>query len=336
MSVQDSRISLHEPRPGIATGTLTEIWRSTPTFPTIQGWGLLWYYVSRGWKTSLALPLSNAVTVLTVGVSLFLFSTFLTVITNVDRILTEAGGLLNVTLYIKDNIPDVEINNLIRELSERKSLIRSVKYVSKGEALQQFRRDLGTNGGFLIGMESDNPLPASLDLVLYPDELQINKIDRLLLEFSSPGVVDEVVYGSRWVDRLKGVVNAYRLFGFSFLCVVLIVLLFLISNTIRLAIYSRRDEIAIMQLVGASRSFVEVPFVVAGALQGLIGSGLGLVASLGAFLLVNVQLQNSSIFGVAIPQLFFLGPVAIVAILIVGVAVGAIGSLLSLGRFLNV
>ena len=149
-------------------------------------------------------------------------------------------------------------------------------------------------------------------------------------------VIDEVVYGSEWVERAQSIIKLFRLFGLACLLVTLAVIIFLISNTIKLVIYARRDEIAIMQLVGASDPYVKVPFIIGGALQGIIGSFIGLLLLRLAFLLLNFELRNSIVVGIALPEIAFLNFLAIVGVVLIGLVVGAVGSFFALGRFMNV
>ena len=91
-----------------------------------------------------------------------------------------------------------------------------------------------------------------------------------------------------------------------------------------------------MQLVGATNSFVRIPFLVGGALQGFLGAVVGLLLVMAAFFAVDSQFRSSDILGVAFPKLLFLGPVGIAGVIVVGIVVGAVGSLFALGRFLDV
>ncbi|MCB0323017.1 MAG: ABC transporter permease [Bdellovibrionales bacterium] len=329
------RLSMPEPPPGIGTGFLTDYWQSQRSLPVMQGPEVLLYYLQQGMRTVLALPTSSVITVLTIAVSLFLLAGFLLVLQNVDRLLSEAGNTLYVTAYIKDTAEPEVVTQFVQQL-ENNPRVREVEYISKERALDLFREDLGPRSGFLEGLDQSNPLPASVDIVLQPEELDVEKIDGVLEGIRAQPVVEELVYGSEWVDRMQRVIKIFRAFGMTSLLVALGIIVFLISNTIKLVIYARRDEIGIMQLVGASATFVRIPFVLGGLMQGLAGSALGLLLLKGGFTILNYEIRNSTIVGVALPDLVFLNVGAIILLTLVGLIVGAVGSLFALRKFMNV
>lgn len=331
----DQKFDVPEPPAGIGTGFLTEYWQSRQPLPRIKGIQIWLYYLNRGVKTVSALPMSSMITILTIAVSLFLLAGFLLILQNVGKFLSEAGNTLYMTVYLSDQASEETVTNFVREL-ETNSLIRSVEYISKQRALEIFRSGLGSRAGFLDGLEEENPLPASVDIVLRPDDLGLTSAETVVKKLRKVPVVEDVVYGTEWVDRMQGVVKVFRLFGIVGILVVLAVIVFLISNTIKLVIYARRDEVAIMQLVGASDGFVKIPFIVGGLIEGLIGSLAGLILLKLGILLVNYELSASTIFGIALPDIVFLNYFALTGIVLIGLVVGAVGSVFALGRFMNV
>ena len=323
-----------EPPTGLGDGFLTEYWRSQEPLPTIEGPQVWWYYLQRGVQTMIALPMSNAIAIMTIAISLFMLGGFLLLLQNVDRIISRAGNSLYVTAYVRDNSTEPQVAELLREL-ESNSRVRSVTFVSKPQALESFRKQLGPSSDVLEGLAGENPLPASFDIVLYPDELGTGAIEGVIAALRQKPIVDDVAFGSEWVDRAQGVLKVFRLFGVLGLLIALAVIVFLIANTIKLVIYARRDEIGIMQLVGASDAFVKIPFVISGLVQGGIGAILGVLLLRSGFFLLDLQVRNSQLFGVTLPELSFLGVGATVVVLLLGLFVGALGSFFALGRFMK-
>lgn len=332
---QDSKITIPEPPPEIGAGFLSEIWRGDSPLPLLRGPALVAYYARRGVETVLSLPMSSLITVMTIAVSLFLFAGFLLLLQNAERIITDAGGTLAVTAYVKEGVGEPELNDFIREV-EHSNWARTVDYTSKDEALATFREELGARGSFLDGLDQSNPLPASLDIILQPDELGIGRLDAVINQLRAHPLVDEVIYGSEWVEQTQKVLRSFRIISLVLLFVVLVVIVFLISNTIKLVIYARQDELSIMQLVGATGAFVKVPFIIGGMIQGFIGAVAGLVLLKLGFALLTYEFQYSTLLGVALPKIMFLGPFAITMIILLGLAIGAVGSFFALGRFMNV
>ena len=328
------KVNIPEAAPQIATGDLSQLWAADSALPKFQGAEVFWYYLRRGFDNLVALPGSNAITILTIAVSLFLFAGFLLLLQNIDKEISGAGTTLYVTAYIKEGAPDKQVTSFIKEL-EQSPGVRSVRYLSKDDALTMFREELGSRASFLKDLESDNPLPASIELVLQPDELKIGRVGASIERLRENPLLEEVIYGNEWVERSQRVLNLFRFLGYLSLAVVLVIIIFLIANTIKLVIYARRDEIIIMQLVGATDSFVKMPFIISGVLQGLVGAGCGLLVLRIAFWIVNFQLVNSSLLGVALPQLTFLSVLLVFAVILLGMFIGAIGSFFALGRFMN-
>jgi cell division transport system permease protein len=328
-------INFNEPPSGIASGVLTEIWNNPVPVPKIRGMELVIYYLQRGFSTAIQLPMSSAITVITMALSLFMLAGLLLTLQNIDAVLSAAGTSLSLTAYIKTDADPAVVKEALRAVENHRR-VRSANYVSQAEALQNFRRDLGSRNAFLEGLELNNPLPASIDIVLRPDDEGLPGLEKFAVWLRSQKVVDEVVYGSEWVDKMQGVMRVFRAVSLISLLLAMSVVVFLISNTIKLVIYARRAEIGIMQLVGASETFIRIPFMISGVLQGVLGSVLALIALKAGFTLINVQLKNSTIFGVALPHLEFLTFPVVSGLIVVGVVVGAIGSFFALGRFLNV
>lgn len=330
-----NKFNLPEQEANLVPNFLTEYWQSREPLPSIRGVELWLYYLQRGFQTFYGLLGANMIAVLTIAVSLFLFAGVLLVLLNVDRVISEAGTSLSVSAYLKESTTNAERESLLRELRENKS-IRSVTFISKEQALELFRKDLGARSSFLDGLDQDNPLPASVDLLLHPDELKVGSVDAFVGRLRENPVIEEVVYGSEWVRRMQGVIRVFRVFSFVLLGIVLCVIMFLISNTIKLVLFSRRDEIAIMQLVGARDADVRSPFVICGALQGIVGGVLALGLAHIAFTLLDFELRSSTIVGVALPSLEFLPVWLAFGIFLFAVLIGTFGSKLAVRKFMDV
>lgn len=152
--------------------------------------------------------------------------------------------------------------------------VRSVTFVSKDEALADFRDRLRQRGQVdLTGFLDRNPLPASLEVKLV-DPRDYDPVVQLLQNRSR--IVDDVVQVQQLVQQLTTVTSVLRTGGFVLLVLVGFVVLFIIVNTIRLAVVARREEIEVMRLVGASDAFIRWPFIFEGAFVGLMGAAVAL------------------------------------------------------------
>jgi cell division transport system permease protein len=207
-------------------------------------------------------------------------------------------------------------------------------YTSKAEALQQFKRELQGRESLLEGL-GENPIPASLQLRVHEASQTPEALKQLAASLGRLEGVEDVMYGQEWVDRVNAAIQMLRLLGLSVGLALGLASLLIVSNTIRLAVYARTEEIEVMRLVGASRLHIRAPFVLEGMIQGTLGAGLALVLLFGAYraTLWQIQVTPGQIFGMGVGS--FLEPHWAVAMVLAGAAVGAFGSMISVGRFLR-
>jgi len=208
--------------------------------------------------------------------------------------------------------------------------VREVRYVSKAEALARFRARLRERGQVdLTGYLDRNPLPASLEVSLVDPRDYQEVVDLLS---SRTSVVDDVVEIQKLIERLTSVTDVLRTGGLVVLVLVGFVVLFIIVNTIRLAVVARREEIEIMRLVGASDAFIRWPFIFEGALVGLIGAAAALLV-----MALLAQPAGDMMYGFFRVLPLELGSITrdlVVLVVGTGLGVGVLGSWLSVRSYL--
>lgn len=331
---KDNKFSIPEPPTEFGSGFLAEFWQRKAPLPTISGMALPIYYLKRGVQSILALPSTNLVTVITIAVSFFVLSGFIILLKNIDSSLSTFSTELTISVYLKPDASNDDIQSFLAELKSA-AWIKSMAYVSKEQALADFRRDLGDTGYFLEGLERDNPLPASVDIELFPDELGIGSVESSIARLRAMTVVDNVIYGKEWLKNIAQVVKTSRFVGYVALSVVLVLVIFFVSNTIKLVIYSRRDEIEIMKLVGATNELIQIPFVIGGVLQGLIGMLFGVFFIALIFWVMRFQIQTSALLSTIFPSLAFLSPFNLLLLFVLSILIGGMGSFFAVRRFTN-
>jgi cell division transport system permease protein len=208
--------------------------------------------------------------------------------------------------------------------------VRAVRFVSKSEALARFRERLRARGQVdLTGFLDRNPLPASLEVNLLDPRAYQPVVDLLA---SREEVVDDVVEVQGLIERLTSVTSVLRTGGFAVLILIGFVVLFIIVNTIRLAVVARREEIEIMRLVGASDAFIRWPFIFEGAFVGLLGSLLALLVL--ALLAQPVGEMMYGFFRVLPLELGSITRDVVLLVVVTGLGVGVLGSWLSVRSYL--
>jgi len=275
-------------------------------------------------------PLPSLISVLTIGLSLFLGATFVLGLFTARTLLTSWGAQASMTLYLDPSANDAAARALSQEIRARGDL--DVQYVDPAAALRRLRGDLGELGPALDGL-TQNPLPASLEIrprvPMAAPSLRV-----LASELGHMPGVKDVEFGRDWLDKLEALGSGLRAFAAGALLAVIGAALLVVANTIRLAVYARRDEIEIMKLVGATDGYVRAPFLLEGALQGLLGAAVAVGAVLVAqhWLLPRASQAFAFAAGVSAPQLL---PVHAAAVLAAGALVGFAGSWMAVARFLK-
>lgn len=271
--------------------------------------------------------------VCTIAVAFLIVGIFLLLTQNLGAALAQWRDQYQVTVFLDDGITADQLALLKKRIANERA-VRGVAFISKAEALQAFKRELKGRESLLEGL-GENPIPASFQLRIR-DEYQTPEALRQLAGFLTRlEGVEEVQYGQEWVDRMAAVLRVIQLIGLSVGIVLGLASLLIVSNTVRLAIYARAEEIEIMRLVGATKMTVRLPFLLEGLIQGGVGAGLALCLLLGAYraTLYQLQLAPGQIYGLGLGSFLPSGTAA--ALVAAGAALGGFGSLLSVSRLLR-
>lgn len=246
---------------------------------------------------------------------------------NVQKVVDSVGQSNETTVYLKDSVSELEAVYIGKDI-EKIDNITSVRFYSKVDAFETYREDLGDELFERIS-EKNNPLPDSYivamdDLSLYEDTIkQIQAIDG----------VDTITNRGEIAKKLTDISNLVNIICFWIVIALVVISLFIIANTIRATMYSRRYEISIMKSVGATNNFVRLPFLVEGVIIGIVSSIIGTVC---ISLLYNAGMDAIEQFIPfdAIPLSDIIIYVA-AAFLIAGVLIGFFGSFISIRKYLK-
>jgi cell division transport system permease protein len=233
-----------------------------------------------------------------------------------------------VVIYLNDDTPKQDIRALEQSIALCPE-VQMVRFISKEKALTILRTSLQGQDGILDGLAT-NPLPASLEVVLKEPYLNPEGVELFIKRFDKHSSVSDIEYGQKWLERFSAFFGMLQVTGFTLGGLLFLFTLFIISNTIKLMVYNRRDEIEIMRFVGATARFIRMPFCIEGILQGLIGSLMALLFIFAAlhfglqkvFLAMQFYLDSSSIVLLDLPVSLY--------VILLGAVLGLSGSLLSL------
>lgn len=266
----------------------------------------------------------------TVAVSLFIFGMFLMMVMNMNKLAENMESQVQINVYLLDKVDRQQARDIEKDLKEIEG-VESVGFVTKDEAMERFKDRLGDQKTLLDALDETNPLPDSFEVAVTNPDLvktaaeKMEKIDG----------VECAKYGQDVMEHLFEITRLLRIFGFTLMLVLAFATLFIISNTIRLTVFARRKEIAIMKYVGATDWFIRWPFVMEGMVLGLFGSIIAAMVLRTAYTAMAEKVYDTLAFFPLIPEQPFLTYITIVVV-ISGMVVGAIGSAVSIKKFLKV
>jgi len=266
----------------------------------------------------------------TIIISLLILGGSLLLVLNVRHIASTVESSLEITVFLADGLDQERLERLEEEIKFVPGVAR-VEFVTKEQALEELKESFGERAGVLSGLEEDNPLPDSYR-VKTREARTVPEAAQQLAELDG---VEQVRYGQGVVEKLLALTHWVRIWGTVLLVVLGAAAVFLIATTIRMSVFARRREIGIMKMLGATNLFVRMPFMLEGMIIGLAG---GLVA----VLIINfgyLSLLNKVVITLPFIQLVD-DPVTLYRVLGgmlgLGFGIGALGSAISLHRFLRV
>lgn len=268
--------------------------------------------------------------IFTVVLSLFILGFFSIVILNLNKMADTLESQVQISVYLKDDLSQEEIDETKETLSKIEGL-QDIKFTTREEAMKNFKERLGDQQFLLDALDDTNPLPDSFSLTVTSPQ-QVKTIADTAAALDS---VESASYSQDIINHLFNLTHLIRLIGIALIILLTGAAIFIISNTIRLTVFARRKEIAIMKYVGATDWFIRWPFLLEGICLGFIGGGLATIFLYIIYNQVTQKIYEAMAFFPLIPQHPFIDYISL-AILVAGIIIGALGSTISLKRFLKV
>jgi cell division transport system permease protein len=270
---------------------------------------------------------SVMLSVLTIGAALLVLGGFLLATVNLDRAVSTWSAAAEFSVYLHDDIaPEQRV--ALNALLGGHPAVASREYVSKADAAVRFKRDFPDLAAGLADMPQ-NPLPASIEVRLNPARADGATLEAFARQLTGTEGVADVRFDRRWLERLGQIASGVRWAGWILGAVLLIASVLTVATVVRLALHARRDEVDIMQLMGAPIGLLRGPLVVEGILQGGAGAIAALVALYAGYVLVRGRVL--AVLGPAVDSASFgFLPAGLSALIVlVGMAVGCAGGYLA-------
>jgi len=268
----------------------------------------------------------------TIAASLLILGAFLLLFENLNNWLQSWGNTLSMSVYLKDGISSYQRHKIHLFITDLPGSQR-IWYISKEDAMEELKGALGDEASFLNEL-SHNPLPASYEILF--DHQDPERIDSEVVKRQIEALdgVEEVQHSRQWVEKIGGILDIVRIIGYVIGGLLCLCVVFIVTNTIKLTIYLRRDEIEILKLVGATDWFIKLPFLWEGMVEGLLGGVTAIITLYLGYLVFSTK------------ELYLIGPTPLTfcflpaeytaLILLLSILLGISGSFVAIGRFFHV
>ncbi len=267
----------------------------------------------------------NLLSVITIATGLFILGVVVFSLYNVEKIASHMPERFTINVFLSNKATDRDIKGLIKYL-KRSPIVKDYRYISKEDALKELRRSLKDAAYILEGID-ENPLFPSVVVRIKSSEFDKNKVMELIDRIRGMSRVDDVIYAARLFESIEKLSRGFRLLGLGIILLFSLSVVFVSYSTVKILFYRRKEEIEIYKLLGATKGFIRSPFIIEGSVLGALGGCLASAAIFG-FVFILKGYNNP------VPFLAYLKlPMPFVAVLpVVGLALGAAGSTIALGR----
>ena len=273
----------------------------------------------------------SLVTISTFALSILIFSSAMLFFINLGDIIDGWRQGVRVMAYLQDGLTDTDRSHL-KVRMENLYGVQQVTFISKDQAFARLRTQMGRQTSILDNLDH-NPLPDSFEIQMIAASQSWEKVEQLAEALDNLEGVSEVEYGQRWIKRIINIFNLFQLTGYIMGTLFFMAAIFIVGNTVRLVLYSRRDEVEIMRLVGATERFILAPFYFQSLIQAALGGIIGLTALYIMYRLIQSRIATD--MATAFFELRFLSPALLLSIVGCGMLVGWLGCHLSVKQYVK-
>lgn len=288
------------------------------------------YLIGEGFRNIFTHGFMSFASVTIIIACLIVMGSFTLLDININQIIDDIGDQNQILAYVDEDMTAQEASAKLQTKLESLDNVASVEFVSRSEARDSFME------------KYDESLMEGIDDEVFRHRFSIQLIDLSLMDETKAGIEDvdgivKVNAPTEFADKFISVRNVISIVSLALIVILGFVSLFIMSNTIKLATYGRREEIAIMKMVGASNSFIRCPFIVEGLVLGVVGGGLAFLAQWGLYAALEAKIVESlGISFVEIVPFAQVWPFVLITFLAVGILVGAVGGVIAIRNYLKV
>lgn len=288
------------------------------------------YFIREAFQSFRRNSFMSIASVATVTLSLFILGIFMIMAANLDYFAENLESQVQISIYLKDDLSQDQIQSVSARLKNLPD-VKKITFTNKDQAMDALKERMKDQPGILNALEGKNPLPSSYEITFTNPE-SVKKTARIVADYPE---VESTHYGQEIIEQLFRITTIIRWGGIALIIFLTLATLFIISNTIRLTVFARRKEIAIMKYVGATNWFIRWPFLLEGLILGFVGGVIADVLLAQFYEFVTVAVHSSLAFLPMVSMYPFLYHVSGV-LLVISMIIGAIGSTISLKRYMKV
>ncbi len=268
----------------------------------------------------------NLLSMLTIAMGLLVLTVVMSSVYNVNLFARKLPERFFVMAYLRDGLSEKETQDIINSIKSRGAIDR-VKYISKADALRELKTSLKDAEYVLEGLD-ENPLPASIEIRMKKEAVGPESVKSFADSLRKIGGIEDVQYGEKFLASLHSMKTGMETIGIILAAVMVAGIVFICYSTVKILFYRRKDEIETLKLLGATRGFIRMPFVIEGGLIGAVGGMIGAVIAAVFYFSVFYRLSATVpiVRAVVFPTDLFL------SLPVVGLFLGITGSFIAMGR----
>ena len=292
------------------------------------------YLIGEGFRNVFKNKKSTVASLMIMCATMIIFGIFFIIGENINYFIAEIESAQGIQVYINNDATEDEIKEIGEKIRALNG-INTAEYVSKEDALNQMKEKFKEKEYLLEGYEQNNIFPASYVVTL--TDLNLSK--QVQEEISKIDHIKKITSRDETVATLINLANGVRIVTGAILVLLVVISIFIISNTIKLTVHARRKEISIMKYVGATNGFIRWPFMVEGILIGIIAGAISLGLVGGVYSVIAEKMVNTDfmqVIGMSLLKFSDMFSLIVIVYLILGIGIGALGSIISMRKYLKV
>ena len=294
---------------------------------------IIGYLLGEGFRNVFHNKKSSGASLAIMCATMLIFGIFFMIIENINSAVKTIELQQGMQVFIQKDATDEQISQIGEQIKAING-VNTIKFISKEDALNYNREKLG-NPALFVGYDEENPFKASY-LVTLTDLKLSSEVQENIYKLDN---IASITSQDNTINNLVKIANGIKIVSIVVLSLLVIISIFIIANTIKLTVHARRKEISIMKYVGATDSFIRWPFIIEGIIIGIIAAIISLAVLGLAYILIISKLGNSAVLakiGMSLLSFADISTLLVIVYLVLGIGIGALGSTISMRKYLKV